>query len=530
MAERTVIEWDKDDIDALGMLKIDLLALGMLSCVRKALQLANDHRRQRNLSMLAFHTVPAEDRAVYEMICRADTIGVFQIESRAQMSMLPRLRPRSFYDLVIEVAIVRPGPIQGDMVHPYLRRRDGKEAPFYPDAKVKEVLGRTLGIPLFQEQAMALAVVAAGFSAGEADELRRAMAAWRKKSKLIDHFHQRFVSGMRARGYSEQFAEASFNQLRGFSEYGFPESHAASFALIVYVSAWLKWHYPAQFAAALVNSQPMGFYQPAQIIRDAQAHGVSILPIDANFSSWDCTIEGIDQRLRLGLRVVRGLTPSQAEKLLAARGQEGHFTSLAQIWRASGMTLASMRHLARADAFCSLGRSRQEALWEIRRFRDQPLPLLEQCPGQRTEGLLPPTSLAQQMLHDYQTTGLSLRAHPLQFVREQIDQPHLMAARELRSVPRGQCVFVAGLVLVRQRPYTASGVVFMTLEDETGLFNLIIKSEVFERERRTFFRSTFLLVHGRIERAGAVQHILVDQAWDLADALPTMPQLSRDFH
>ncbi|MCH8261214.1 MAG: error-prone DNA polymerase [Planctomycetes bacterium] len=606
MKDRTVIEWDKDDIDALGMLKVDVLGLGMLTCIRKCFDLVNGQylaRREytavrprcihRGLNggrrTLELHTVPSEDPAVYDMICAADTIGVFQIESRAQMSMLPRLRPRCFYDLVIEVAIVRPGPIQGKMVHPYLRRRNGEEPVTYPDERVKEVLGKTLGIPLFQEQAMRLAIVGAGFTPDEADQLRRAMAAWKRKGNQIEKFGTRLIDGMLKRGYPLEFAERCFEQIKGFSDYGFPESHAASFALLVYVSAWLKRHYPAAFGAALINSQPMGFYAPAQIVRDAQEHGVKVRPVDVNYSQWDCTLgerkhegtppeqarrhEGAESfsrepkasawgkdapSLRLGMRLIKGLREDEANAISQAVDRYGSFTSIERLWRTSSVRIATLRALARADAFGSMGLDRQAALWEIRRLRDDELPLFDGkrdnvhlAPGEYTGGsaggagsgvtansggerdVLPPISQPRKVVQDYAAVGLSLKAHPISFIRLMLESRGAIEAAQLKDAkryPQGMVVSVAGIVLVRQRPATASGIIFMTLEDETGISNLIIRPHIYERFRPAARHGVIILARGRVERQGEVIHILVDHLERIEWPAEALQASSRDFH
>ena len=531
MEDRTVIEWDKDDIDAMGMLKVDCLGLGMLTCIRKAFSLINEHRSRE----LSIATVPPEDAVVYDMICAADTVGVFQIESRAQMSMLPRLRPREFYDLVIEVAIVRPGPIQGKMVHPYLKRRSGEEAVSYPSEDVRAVLGRTLGVPLFQEQAMQLAIVGAGFTGDEADQLRRAMAAWRRKGDKIAQFGRKLIAGMIGRGYPAEFAERCFEQIKGFSEYGFPESHAASFALLVYVSCWLKRHEPAAFAAALINSQPMGFYQPAQIIRDAREHRVEVRPVDVNHSAWDCTLEDGGSVIRLGMRLVKGLARADAERVERAVGRHGRFASLRTLWRSSGVSASAMRKLAKADAFASMGLDRQGAIWQTQSLRDERLPLFEQVESMDTDGAedLPPTTAEHEMLQDYHAVSLSLKAHPMSFQREELDRRGVIRASDLRDqklCPNGRLVAVAGVVLVRQRPGTASGVVFVTLEDETGIANLVIWSTTFEKYRRVVRLSTLLMARGQVERQGEVVHIHARHMENLDDLAPTLSATSRDFH
>ncbi len=539
MEDRTVIEWDKDDIDAMGMLKVDVLGLGMLTCIRKAFDLvARSGGEALSIARIMDHH--AEDPATYAMIQRADTIGVFQIESRAQMSMLPRLKPAEFYDLVIEVAIVRPGPIQGKMVHPYLRRRRGEEQFDYPGPEIRQVLERTLGVPLFQEQAMQLAIVAGGFTPEEADKLRRAMAAWKRKGDLIFRFGQKLIEGMLARGYPAEFAERCFEQIKGFSEYGFPESHAASFAILVYVSCWLKCHHPAAFAAALINSQPMGFYQPAQIVRDAKEHGVEVRPIDVNHSAWDCTLEECPSGLaiRLGMRLAKGLPQIDADRVSAIVRQRGRFDSVLALWRQSRASARAMRCLARADAFGSLGIDRQAALWAVRTLRDDELPLFDavgedaivESSGATT---LPAIPAPERTLHDYAFTGLSLRDHPMAFLRKRLDRKRVVPAARLRNeadCPSGRMVRVAGVVLVRQRPATASGVVFITLEDETGIANLVVWTDTYERFRRTIRLSHSLLVEGKVEREGEVVHVHARRFRGLDEYLPALESVSRDFH
>ncbi len=537
MPDRTVIEWDKDDIEALGMLKVDVLGLGMLTCVRKSFELIAQHEGPK----LAMYTVPPEDPEVYDMVCRADTVGVFQIESRAQMSMLPRLRPREFYDLVIEVAIVRPGPIQGGMVHPYLRRRAGEEAIDYPSEKVKAVLERTLGVPLFQEQAMALAIEAAGFTPGEADQLRRSMAAWKRKGNQLQYFGERLIAGMRANGYTQEFAERCFEQIKGFSEYGFPESHAAAFALIVYVSAWLKHHHPAAFAAALINSQPMGFYAPAQIARDAAEHGVEVRPIDVNHSRWDCTLEkngvGNDLALRLGMRITKGLGHDDAELIASAMESRGRFDDVESLWRSSGASVKALRRLAAADAFGSMGLDRQQALWQIRKLRDERLPLFESVETPKeSRAPLPLMNASHQVLHDYLSTGLSLKAHPLSFMRERLDELNVTPNHQLEDktlCPNGRPVAVAGIVLVRQRPGTAFGITFMTLEDEGGVANLIVRPKIFEQHRAAARHGLIVLARGTIERdstTGDVVHVLVKSVEDIGRPDSAFQHRARNFH
>ncbi len=535
MPERTVVQWDKDDLDTLGILKVDCLALGMLTAIRKCFQLIETHWGRK----LTLASVPAEDPAVYEMVSRADTLGVFQIESRAQMSMLPRLKPKCFYDLVIEVAIVRPGPIQGDMVHPYLRRRAGIEPVEYPSEALREVLEKTLGVPLFQEQAMRLAVVAAGFTPGEADQLRRAMGAWRRPG-VIDQFRRKLIEGMLAQGLQRRFAERVFDQIRGFGEYGFPESHAASFALLVYVSAWLKRHYPAAFTAALLNSQPLGFYAPAQLIRDAQQHGVEALACDVNFSGWDTRLEPRQSEdasppapeepplaLRLGLRLIVGLPKSQACQIEAARG-EGPFASFADFTRRAGLRRAALERLARADVFASLGLNRRAALWRALGHENIALPLFT---GDDDEAPFepPPAPDEEETLADYQTQGLSLRAHPMSFVRERLDALGVLPAENLQTAPHGSQVRVAGIVLVRQRPSTARGITFFTLEDETGQANLVVRPAIWEKHHRAARGAAVLLAHGRLERMEGVIHVVTSKLEDIAASLSALRNQSRDF-
>lgn len=524
MPDRTIIEWDKDDIDALKMLKVDCLGLGMLSCIRKALGYINT-RHSMNLSL---HTIPTEDPRVYQMICEADTVGVFQIESRAQMSMLPRLKPRCFYDLVIEVAIVRPGPIQGKMVHPFLKRRSGREAYHFPDQRVRDVLGKTLGVPIFQEQAMRLAIVLAGFTADEAERLRRAMASWKRNKHAIAQFQHRIVTGMMQNGYTREFAESCVDQIKGFSEYGFPESHAASFALLAYASAWLKFYYPAEFTAALINSQPMGFYAPSQIITDAKNHGVSILPIDINHSEWDCTLVGAE--LRLGTRLVQGLGKVQAQLLTAAVHANHSFNSIHALWNATKrlaprLRIASLNALARADAFQSLGLSRREALWQIRALPPEPLPLDEFDESHaRTAVSLPKMVKQQEMFADYSATGLSLKAHPLEFIRAELRRDLVSTTAELRALPpyHHRLVSVGGIAIFRQRPPTAKGVLFITLEDETGVANLIIPADIFERHKSIILSSTSLLATGKLEKIGNLAYVATTSLQSLDTRLGTL--------
>jgi error-prone DNA polymerase len=607
MAGRTVIEWDKDDLDVLGILKVDCLSLGMLTAVRKAFELINGWRerfasratpspplmlcrsekqelssspvvrtagqassgtpaeergpgrsaspspqpstpqRGRVLSGRvecggegAMHSpprlecladIPAEDPAVYDMICRADTMGVFQIESRAQMSMLPRLKPRRFYDLVIEVAIVRPGPIQGDMVHPYLRRRAGLEKVEYPNEEVRRVLEKTLGVPIFQEQAMRLAVVAAGFTPGEADQLRRAMGAWRKTG-VIEMFRQKLVKGMLDNGHTAEFAERVFQQISGFGEYGFPESHSASFALIVYASAWLKRYHPAAFTAALINSQPMGFYAPAQLIRRFRELGGTVLPIDVNHSERDCTLEGDDPRrpaLRLGFRLVRGLGEAEVEALVTARRTGGPFTSVDDLGRRAGLSAPVLSRLATADAFSSLKLTRRPALWDALPSRPRQLHLFQESDPREAPAPLPKMSGWDEVLHDYSTAGLSLRGHPVSFLRTDLDQRRVTKARDLNNTAHGRYVRVAGLVLMKQRPSTARGIIFITLEDETGVANLIVRPNIWDLYRQQARNAVGLIAYGSLERQGEVIHLMTHRLEDLTEMLQRVDSRSRDF-
>jgi error-prone DNA polymerase len=539
MAERTVIEWDKDDLDALGILKIDVLALGMLTCVRKGFDLL---RRHHGVD-LELATVPSEDPAVYDMLCQADSLGVFQVESRAQMAFLPRMRPRDFYDLVIEVAIVRPGPIQGDMVHPYLRRRNGEERVDYPSAELKRVLGKTLGVPLFQEQAMQIAIVAAGFTPGEADGLRRAMATFRK-SGTIHLFRDKMIRGMTERNYEPDFAERCFRQIEGFGEYGFPESHAASFALLVYVSAWLKCHYPDVFAAALLNSQPMGFYAPAQIVRDARQHGVTARGPDINASDWDNTLEETPEgscALRLGLRQVKGLAEAAGQALAEQRPPQG-YVSVADAWRRSGVGSGALEALARADGWRSLDLDRRAAFWAIRalhgngagrsdgkglgRATAATLPLFAAVPAAPEDPAdaiaLPAESAGETVANDFAALRLSLRHHPLALLRDSVAARGAMPAGGLVTRPTGRRVAVAGLVLVRQRPGTSSGVIFMTLEDETGVANIIVWPKTFERYRKIVLAARMVLVEGELQREGIVTHVIARRIHDLSDDLDAL--------
>jgi error-prone DNA polymerase len=524
MQDRTVIQWDKDDLDALGLIKVDVLALGMLTAIRRAF----DFVRQFSGRELTLASVPAEDRHVYDMICAADTVGVFQIESRAQMSMLPRLRPRTYYDLVIEVAIVRPGPIQGDMVHPYLRRRTGEEPVTYPSPQVKKILERTLGVPIFQEQVMQLAMAAAGFTAGEADQLRRAMAAWKRKGGL-EPFQEKLINGMRERGYSQGFADQICHQIKGFGEYGFPESHAASFALLVYVSAWLKHHEPAAFTAALLNSQPMGFYAPSQLIQDAQRHEVEVRPVDVRYSEWNCTLEKNVQgkaAIRLGLRLVRGFGEGAAQRLLVVRAQKPDATVQMLAERAL-LDKRDLNALAAADAFA--GGNRHQVVWNISGV-ESPLPLFPDLHIAEATPLLVAPTEGQNITADYRSVGFTLRRHPLALLRKRLQRENMLSAIELRELTSGTSIRTAGLVIARQRPQSANDVTFVTLEDETGSVNLIVWRSVAEQQRRALLLSTLLQVSGTVQRQGDVLHIIAKRLIDRSRLLGSLSVQSRDFH
>jgi len=606
MPDRTVIQWNKDDLDELGILKVDCLCLGMLTAIRRTFDTVFKHYGRK----LSLASIPEGDPGVYAMIRRADTMGVFQIESRAQMNMLPRLQPRCFYDLVIEVAIVRPGPIQGNMVHPYLRRRNGEEPVTYPNEVIRQVLGKTLGVPLFQEQAMRLAIVAAGFTPGEADQLRRAMGAWRRPG-LIDAFRRKLINGMLANGFTPEYAEAIFRQIRGFGDYGFPESHAASFALLVYVSAWLKYHYQAAFTVGLLNSQPMGFYAPAQLITDAKRHGVEIRPVDINYSYWETDLEDATafpvvsserdsswgrcpenveslsedggslfpfsedensqwhsspvpddilrsgskhsfpessllpaKAIRLGFHMVHGLRESDVEKIIEAR-KDGPFTSIADVMRRTGLSQATIIRLARADAFGSLGLRRREALWEARALSTAtPPPLFQDRTSSdqslaggisssadtREQSHSPPSmNLAEEVLADYAMIGLSLKAHPLRLLRKELNQLQVVPAERLLEIPDGHPVRVAGMVLVRQRPATAHGITFMTIEDETGIVNLVVRPDVWQRWRSAALNATLLFAVGRLQKQNGVIHVVAIRLEDLSAKLAGLQARSRDF-
>jgi len=529
MADRTVIEWDKNDLDALNILKIDVLALGMLTCIRKAFDFIEQHHAVK----LTLANIPTGDEDTYDMLCLGDSLGVFQVESRAQMNMLPRLKPRCFYDLVIQVAIVRPGPIQGDMVHPYLRRRSGQEEVEYPSEDLRRVLEKTKGVPLFQEQAMQIAIVAAGFTPSEADGLRRAMATFRHTGN-IPLYHDRMINGMVERGYEADFAERCFKQIEGFGEYGFPESHAASFALLVYVSSWLKCHYPAAFAAALLNSQPMGFYKPAQIVRDAQEHGVEVRAVDVNDSEWDCTLEEGHQNenenkwrtpddqktaLRLGFRQIKGLKQDAADDLVSAR--EDGYWQLELLKDRAGLKRGALEKLADADGFQSLGLDRRQALWAVKGLNDaKPLPLFAHLPEHRFRRepsvTLPNMSLGENVAADYKALRLSLKAHPMALLRDSFTPEKIITCADLATTEPGSIVRLAGVVLIRQRPGSAKGVIFITIEDETGIANLIVWPHKMERYRRTVIGSYLLGVEGKLQREGIVTHVVAEKLYDFS--------------
>ncbi|MCZ4223444.1 error-prone DNA polymerase [Pedobacter rhodius] len=522
MENRTQVEWNKDDLEDLQILKVDVLGLGMLTMIRKAFDFILKHYGKK----LTLANVPQDDVAVYDMICKADTIGVFQIESRAQMSMLPRLKPREFYDLVIEVAIVRPGPIQGDMVHPYLRRRNKEELPEYPKPELEEILSRTMGVPLFQEQAMEIAIVAAGFTPAEADQLRRSMASFKANGKL-HIYEKKLVDGMTARGYKEDFARRIFKQLQGFEGYGFPESHAASFALLVYISSWLKCHYPDVFCAALLNSQPMGFYQPAQIVQDARNHQVQVLPVDVNYSEWDNILEAKNEKyyaVRMGFRQVKGLKEDDMLQLVVMRNQG--YRHIDQL-RAAGVPEAALEKLADADAFRSLGADRRMALWEVSALADRPIGLFD---GQVSETVLEPEiplpemTRGEHVVQDYISTGLSLKDHPVGLVRTQLRQLGNLRISDLAMKNDGDIVSIAGLITVRQRPGTAKGVLFITLEDETGSANLVVWQSLFDKYRKEIVQSKLLMVKGKLQVANGVTHLVVSHCFNLSALLRSLTE------
>jgi len=505
----------------------------MLTTIRKAIDLVNSAPQAG--APFALHSIPVEDSRVYDMICAADTVGVFQIESRAQMSMLPRLRPRNYYDLVIQIAIVRPGPIQGNMVHPYLARRSGKEAVIYPSEQVREVLARTLGVPIFQEQVMKIAIVAAGFSGGEADQLRRAMAAWKKKGGL-EPFEEKLTSGMRERGYSEQFSAQIYSQIKGFADYGFPESHSASFALLAYVSSWLKYHHPAAFTCALLNSQPMGFYAPAQLLQDASRHGVLVLPVDVTQSDWDCALlyEGEAEAgpaIRLGLRQVKGLSRAGAQRLCQARSA-GPYRCVQSLVERSGINASDRESLAAADALRPLSKDRYRAFWDVAGYEEK-LPLFEAAQDWPEAAelpiMLPKPSEAQNIMADYHSTGLTLRRHPVALLRDHLRAYHVLPAQELAALDDGFGIKIAGIVTSRQRPQTASGVTFMTLEDESGFMNVVVWPTVAARAPLVVREASLLGVSGRVQISAGVVHIIAYTLVDLSHWLSAMTLRSRDF-
>ena len=553
MKDRTVIQWDKDDLDAMGLLKVDCLALGMLSAIRRALVMVSSPPGAASMhAPMRVQDIPPDDPAVYEMIQHADTIGVFQIESRAQQSMLPRLRPRDFYDLVIEVAIVRPGPIQGGMVHPYLRRRQGLEPVTYPSDAVKAVLERTLGVPIFQEQVMQLAIVAAGFSPGEADRLRRSMAAWRRRGGL-EKFEQRLIDGMAERGYHESFARQIYQQILGFGEYGFPESHSASFALLVYVSCWLKRHHPAAFTGALLNSQPMGFYAPAQLVADARHHGVEVRPVDVTVSDWDCTLESSATRadaaavadstsshsapstwgmhgpvLRLGLRMISGLTEKAAIRIVQQRTLRA-FAGVVDLAHRASVDRRDLEALADAGALATLAGDRHHAIWDVAGVQRLP-ELIADAPIDEPPLTLPPPTEGEDIIADYRRLGLTLGRHPVALLRRKLATQRIASTADVRAAPHGRLVRCAGIVIGRQRPDTAAGVVFVTLEDEAGALNVIVWRDVGERQRRELLGSRLMAVHGTVEREGEVVHVVAGKLVDLTPMLGALQTRSRDFH
>lgn len=527
MPDRTIIQWDKDDLDAMGLLKVDILALGMLTAIRRTLDLLRTHGR-RDLTLAS---IPAEDAATYTMVSRADTVGVFQIESRAQMAMLPRLRPKTFYDLVIQVAIVRPGPIVGDMVHPYLRRRNGEEPVIYPSDELKEVFERTLGVPLFQEQVMRLAIVAAGYSPGEADQLRRSMAAWKRNGGLEPH-QKRLMEGMASRGYPPEFAEKLFEQIKGFGSYGFPESHAASFALLTYASCWLKCHEPSAYACALLNSWPMGFYSPDQILQDARRHEIEILPVDVIHSNWDCTLEEAHRAkpaIRLGLRMIRGFREDDALRIEKARASMA-LQDVTDLCDRARLPNKARAQLADAGALQSLAGHRYLARWAVSGVEQQ-LPLFAGLRRDDDSGsTLPAPSVADNLRADYATTGTTLGPHPLALLRDDLTVLRCRSSRDLLTIDHGRHVAVAGLVVGRQRPSTASGVIFVTLEDEFGMINVVVWADLGERQRRELLNSQLLQVNGRVEHKSGVRHVIAGRLRDLSEMLRSLDVRSRDFH
>ncbi|MFK7891001.1 MAG: error-prone DNA polymerase, partial [Granulosicoccus sp.] len=546
MPDRTIIQWDKDDLEELGLLKVDVLALGMLTAIAKCFRLIEQHRGIRH----TMASIPADDTATYDMICRADTIGVFQIESRAQMSMLPRLRPRNYYDLVIEVSIVRPGPIQGGMVNPYLKRRQGIEPVTYPNKALERVLERTLGVPVFQEQVMEIAMVAAGFSAGQADELRRSMAAWRRSGQ-ITQFHDRVVGGMLDKGYEKEFAESIFRQIEGFGEYGFPESHAASFALLVYVSCWLKCHEPAAFLCAMLNSQPLGFYDPSDLTQDARRHGVVVLPVDVNESQWDHSLVPLQENekppcksdspivqntytplaqcaVRLGLRLVANLSAKGASQLLQAR-THGLFASAADLVRRSGINKTDQQALAIADALANISGNRHQTQWDLLGVEFLP-ELLSEASAVEPAVQLPEPTEGENTVADYMSIGLTLNRHPLSLLRDKLSKQRIIDSKSWESIPDGRTARLAGIVKVRQRPGTAGGVVFMTIEDEGGPMNVIVWDKVVETFRKEVLGATMVSVFGTTQREQGVVHLVARKIEDLSWMLGSLSTRSRDFH
>jgi len=530
MPERRIIQWDKDDLEAVGLMKIDVLALGMLSAIHRALDMISARRSMP----FRMQDIPAEDKATYDMICEADTIGVFQIESRAQMSMLPRLKPREFYDLVIEVAIVRPGPIQGGMVHPYLRRRQEQEPVTYPGDGVKAALERTLGVPIFQEQVMQLAVLAAGFTPGEADQLRRSMAAWKKKGEL-GSFHAKLIAGMVSRGYKAEFAEQIFRQIQGFGEYGFPESHSASFALLVYVSAWLKCHEPAAFLCAMLNSQPMGFYSPSQLIQDARRHGVEVRPVDVTISNWECTLEEADQHtpqlvqpiVRLGLNRIKGIGLEAAKRIVQARGTSP-FEDTADLANRASLNAVEIRALASSDALNTLSGHRRQTLWAVASHIRQH-DMMRDAPVKEALPPIPAAPEGEEILADYHSTGLTLRRHPLALLRPKLARMNLRSAMELDNCPPGRLVRTTGIVTCRQRPGSANGVMFITLEDETGIINVILWNPIILKQRREALGSRLLTVHGVWQSESGVKHVIAKRLVDHSHLLGALTVETREF-
>ncbi len=526
MEDRTIIQWDKDDIEALGILKVDILALGMLSMVRRALEMISEKRGEP----FELQDIPPEDAATYAMLCEGDSMGVFQVESRAQMSMLPRLRPRCFYDLVIEVAIVRPGPVQGGMVHPFLRRRQGLEPVTFPSPDVEKALKRTLGVPIFQEQVMQVAMLAAGFSAGEADQLRRAMAAWKRKGGL-EPYHARLVNGMLARGYDQEFAEAIFAQIKGFGDYGFPESHAASFALLVYASAWLRRHEPAVFLAALLNSQPMGFYTPSQLIQDARRRGVQVLPVDVTVSSWDSTLEGdtTAEPVRVGMSLISGMREEAAERIQLARAVRP-FVDVADLARRAALDRHDLAVLAHASALRSLAKGhRRNAIWTAAAAVPDK-DILRGTERDDEAPALPRASEGSEIVTDYRAMGFTLGRHPLELPRDRLRADRLLPARELALLRNGQFARACGIVTVRQRPGTAKGVLFITLEDETGQTNVIVWPALLEKYRREALGASLLAVYGVWQTEGKVHHLVAKELRDRSDLLGALRVESHDFH